>query len=501
MKSTWPQREADVIAIKHRRYLAQRVALYLFVTAAWAMLAASEYSSLRDARSTALRTAQTSSLNLASSLAQHTSDSFAIAETLLSGIVARVETGDKEPTALHTFLVEEANRSDRVHAIFVYDASGQWVNSSLPGGPRHHNNSDREYFKHHRDHNDSLPFVGHPIQSRSDGSWIVTLTRRINNPDGSFGGVVLASIRLDYFRRFHSTFDVGHHGSIAIIHDDGTIVSRYPGDESLSGTSIAGSPIHRTMQRLHRGWVIYVSPLDGVERISGFAQARPYPLSVLAGVSSREVLAPWRKLALRRSIVTVIGCALFVGLGIWLDQQLRRMHASETKLSTEAWIDTLTGIYNRRGFDHKLRRALQQSEAVDSPVSLLMIDIDHFKLYNDTYGHVNGDACLRQVGQALAACASRLHDTAARYGGEEFAIVLPFTDQAGAENLAEQVRSAVRALDLPHASSPTAPQVTVSIGIACVSMREQACTAAELVGMADAALYRAKQAGRDRAST
>ncbi|XEA96030.1 sensor domain-containing diguanylate cyclase [Xanthomonas tesorieronis] len=488
-------------ADKHRRHLAQRVALYLFVTAAWAMLAASEYSSLRDARSTALRTAQTSSLNLASSLAQHTSDSFAIAETLLSGIVARVETGDKEPKALHTFLVEEANRSDRVHAIFVYDASGQWVNSSLPGGPRHHNNADRDYFKHHKNQHDSLPFVGHPIQSRSDGSWIVTLTRRINNPDGSFGGVVLASIRLDYFRRFHSTFDVGHHGSIAIIHDDGTIISRYPGDESLSGTSIAGSPIHRTMQRLHRGWVTYVSPLDGVERISGFAQARPYPLSVLAGVSSREVLGPWRKLVLRRSIVTLIGCALFVGLGIWLDQQLRRMHASETRLSTEAWIDTLTGIYNRRGFDHKLRRALQQSEAVHSPVSLLMIDIDHFKLYNDTYGHVNGDACLRQVGQALAACASRLHDAAARYGGEEFAIVLPFTDHAGAEKLAEQVRSAVRALDLPHASSPTAPQVTVSVGIACVSMQDQPWSAAELVGMADAALYRAKQAGRDRVST
>ncbi|MEB1527532.1 sensor domain-containing diguanylate cyclase [Xanthomonas sp. WHRI 7945] len=489
-----------MIAGKHRRYLVQRVALHLFVTAAWAMLVASEYSSLRDARTTALRTAQTSSLNLASSLAQHTSDSFAIAETVLSGIAARVETGNTEPKALHAFLVEEANRSDRVHAIFVYDADGKWVNSSLPGGPRHHNNSDRAYFKHHQAQNDSLVFVGHPIQSRSDGSWIVTLTRRINNPDGSFGGVVLASIRVEYFKRFHSTFDVGRHGSIAIIHDDGTIVSRHPGDESLSSTSIAGTPIHRTMQELHRGWVINVSPLDGVERISGFAQARPYPLSVLAGVSSNEVLAPWRALAVRRSIITLIGCVLFIGLGIWLDQQLRRMHASETKLSTEAWIDPLTGIYNRRGFDHKLRRALQQSEAGHLPVALLMIDIDHFKLYNDTYGHVNGDACLRQVGQALAACALRLHDAAARYGGEEFAIVLPFTDQAGAEKLAEQVRAAVHALDLPHASSPTSSQVTVSIGVACASIEDQRWSAADLVGKADAALYRAKQAGRDRVS-
>ncbi|MBN6151958.1 GGDEF domain-containing protein [Xanthomonas sp. AmX2] len=485
---------------KQRRNLAQRVALHVFIVAACAMLAASEYWSIRDARTAALRTAQTSSLNLASSLAQHTSDSFEIAESVLSGIVDRVETSaDQEPQALHQFLVEEANRSDRLHAIFVYDADGRWVNSSLAGGPRHHNNSDRAYFKHHKSHGDSLPFVGSPIRSRSDGSWIITLTKRINNPDGSFGGVALASIRLQYFRDFHSTFNVGRHGSIGIVHDDGTVVSRHPDDENVSGSNIAGTQIYQAMHTLRRGWAMYRSPVDGVERISGFAQARPFSLSVLAGVSSDEVLAPWRQLALHRATIAIAGCALLLGLGIWLDLQLRRMHASQTKLSTEAWIDPLTGIYNRRGFDYKMQRALQQGDAARSPVSMLMIDVDHFKLYNDAYGHVNGDACLQRVGQALASCALRLHDAAARYGGEEFALILPFTDEKGAEQLAQQVLAAVRELALPHASSPTDTRVTVSIGIACVDLEDQRCSVADLVARADAALYQAKQAGRNRA--
>jgi diguanylate cyclase (GGDEF)-like protein len=485
---------------KRRRNLAQRVALYLFVTAAWAVLAGSEYSSLRDARNTALQTARTNALNLASSLAQHTSDSFAIAETVLTGVVAGVESGLLAPDALRDSMREEVDRSDRVHLIVVYDAHGHPVNSSLPAGAKHRNGSEPAYFAHHRHHGDHLALLSGPIRSPADGAWIVPLTRRIDKPDGSFAGIVLVGIPIDYFARFHRLFDIGHDGSIAIVGDDGTVVSRSPGDIGRSGGSIAGTPFHRTMQAVRRGSIAAVSPIDGVERISGFAPVQRYPFWVLIGVSTDEVLAPWRAVAVRRSCIAVIACALFVGLGLWLDQQLRRMQASETKLSTEAWSDTLTGIYNRRGFDYKLRGALQQSEALHSSISLLMIDVDHFKLYNDTYGHVNGDACLRHVGQALAACAQRPHDIAARYGGEEFAVILPFTDAAGAQTLAQQVRTAVRDLDLPHASSPTDARVTVSIGVASVHMEDQRWTAAELVGMADAALYRAKQAGRDRFS-
>ncbi|WP_369981620.1 diguanylate cyclase domain-containing protein [Xanthomonas bundabergensis] len=486
---------------KRRRNLAQRVALYLFVTAAWAVLAGSEYSSLRDARNTALQTARTNTLNLASSLAQHTSDSFAIAETVLSGVVAGVESGQLTPQTLHDALRDEVDRSDRVHVIVVYDAHGHAVNSSLPAGAQHRDVSDPASFAHHRHHDDRLALLSGPIRSPADGAWIVPLTRRLNKPDGSFDGVVLVGIPLAYFVRFHRMFDTGHGGSIAIVDDDGIVVSRYPGDAGGSGGSIAGTPFHRTMLRLRRGWISAVSPIDGVERISGFAHAQRYPFWVVIGMSTDEVLAPWRAVALRRSCVALLACALFIGLGMWLDQQLRRMQASETRLSTEAWNDPLTGLYNRRGFDYKLHSALQQSAAVHASVALLMIDVDHFKRYNDTYGHVNGDACLRQVGQALAACAQRPHDVAARYGGEEFAIVLPFTDQAGAQTLAQQVRVAVRDLDLPHASSPTDARVTVSIGIASVGAQDQHRSAAGLIGMADAALYRAKQAGRDRFST
>ncbi|KLD75658.1 sensor domain-containing diguanylate cyclase [Xanthomonas hyacinthi] len=483
-----------------RRNLVQRVALNVFITAAWAMLAASEYSSLRDARSATLRTAQASSLNLASSLAQHTSDSLVIADAVLSGVVARVETGaGRKPKTLHEVLVDAANLSDRLHTVAVCDASGQWVNSSPPRGSQRGNNADQAHFEHHKKYSDGLAFIGRP--SHSDGSWTITLSRRVDNADGSFGGVALASIRLEYLQDLGNTFDVGRSGSIAIIYDDGDVVPFRLGDQYLKGASIAGSQIHRTMRELHRGWAIYRSPIDGEEWVAGFAPVRPFPMSLLVSMPSNEVLASWRKMALQRSLITIAGCALFVGLGIWLHLQLRRVHTSEAKLSTEAWIDPLIGIYNRRGFDYKLQRALQQRQVTHSPVSLLMIDVDHFKLYNDTYGHVNGDACLRQVGQAMASCALRLNDVAARYGGEEFAIILPFTDEKGAERVAQQVRSAVRELALPHASSPTDARVTVSIGIACADMGNQQWTVTDLVDKADAALYRAKQAGRDRACT
>jgi diguanylate cyclase (GGDEF)-like protein len=159
--------------------------------------------------------------------------------------------------------------------------------------------------------------------------------------------------------------------------------------------------------------------------------------------------------------------------------------------------DALTSLANKRRLDEFLAQEWQRSQRAGTPVSLLMVDVDHFKLYNDTYGHQAGDECLRRVAEVLGATIRRGTDLAARYGGEEFAIALSDTPEAGAPVVAETIRSRVEALGIPHAASSAAPHVTVSIGTA-TAVATEGSTLAELISAADRALYRAKSEGRNR---
>jgi diguanylate cyclase (GGDEF)-like protein len=156
--------------------------------------------------------------------------------------------------------------------------------------------------------------------------------------------------------------------------------------------------------------------------------------------------------------------------------------------------DALTGLANRRCFDETLVREWERSQRAARELALLFIDVDHFKRYNDTYGHSAGDACLAEVAGAIARSLGRPADLASRYGGEEFVVLLPDTDVAGAREVAERIREDVDALRLAHAASPTADHVTVSIGLtACIP---RTGLAQALVDAADSALYAAKHAGR-----
>ena len=178
-----------------------------------------------------------------------------------------------------------------------------------------------------------------------------------------------------------------------------------------------------------------------------------------------------------------------------------------------ATMDGLTGVANRRQFDDVLQREWRRARRSSDPLALLMVDVDHFKLFNDRYGHPAGDTCLRAVAQALGRVTQRPADLVARYGGEEFAILLPQTARAGAEHFAHRVLDMVEALAIRHESSPTAGHVTVSVGIGCydaespcwssnaidsrfASDATENCSSADLLRTADIALYSAKDDGR-----
>jgi diguanylate cyclase (GGDEF)-like protein/PAS domain S-box-containing protein len=167
-----------------------------------------------------------------------------------------------------------------------------------------------------------------------------------------------------------------------------------------------------------------------------------------------------------------------------------------SELSVLATTDGLTGLANRRRFDETLRKEWRRAMRSETPLSLIMLDADHFKLYNDTYGHQEGDACLRALATAFVSCIKRPGDVAARYGGEEFAVILPGADADGVAQVAERMRQTVLQLSRPHISSASGV-VTVSIGIA-TAIPERNSRAEALVAEADAALYVAKRRGRNR---
>ncbi len=166
-----------------------------------------------------------------------------------------------------------------------------------------------------------------------------------------------------------------------------------------------------------------------------------------------------------------------------------------------ASIDGLTNLYNRRRLDELLKGEWNRCKRSQEPLSLVMIDIDYFKLFNDTYGHAMGDQCLRDVAWTLKDCLRRPGDIIARYGGEEFAVLLPNTDAEGAEAMATKLRKEVEMLKIPHSSSDVSGVVTISLGVATVFSAFDVDSSEELLKAADSALYQSKKNGRNQVAS
>lgn len=175
----------------------------------------------------------------------------------------------------------------------------------------------------------------------------------------------------------------------------------------------------------------------------------------------------------------------------------RLLRDQAESLRAQSYVDGLTGIANRRHFDVALQRELGRAQRHGGHLSLLLMDIDSFKAYNDHFGHQQGDACLAMVAEAFAGKLQRAADLAARYGGEEFAAVLPDTSPEQARQHAEAIRACIAALNITHAPAATRPHVTMSIGVASFD-KERLNDAESLLRAADQALYAAKRSGRDR---
>jgi diguanylate cyclase (GGDEF)-like protein/PAS domain S-box-containing protein len=578
-------------------------------------------------RATTLKGAETDMANLARSLTQHAEDSLELMDTGIVGVVSRLETdgtGFETLSKLRKVLEARKDGLKRIYGIVILDGNGDWLTSSGVMGV---NLADREYFQHHKRSASRDVFVGTPVRSKTDGEWIITVSRRFNRPDGSFAGVVFAAISSKYFSLFYQQFDNGAHGAITLLNADGIVLARSPDNGAVVGRDISNEPLFRDpLLRSASGVYYFRSPLDGMQRLSFYKRSDQFPLVVLAAVQQDEVLAPWRQAAITHmafvlalvTLVAIIGFYLVrqllrgqrmaialaakeanfrllaesssdmvtrIGLDeqicyaspssdrivgwrpeqlvgtpalagvnpedlprvaevvaalkrgeaeearltyrtrhrekveIWLESTLRvtrtvggkidgvvavsrdmtEQKNLEEKLETLATEDGLTGIANRRRFDERLQEEWSRAYRDGTSLSLLLVDVDRFKKFNDQYGHPAGDVCLRSIANILAAEARRPGDLAARYGGEEFTLLLPNTDAAGCSQIGERVRLALGKAAMPHSLNHPSRRVTVSLGGAvCQPKSEKSKSCISLIEIADRALYVAKQEGRDR---
>ncbi|WP_369815875.1 GGDEF domain-containing protein [Achromobacter sp. 2789STDY5608615] len=235
---------------------------------------------------------------------------------------------------------------------------------------------------------------------------------------------------------------------------------------------------------------------DGINRLYTFGGVPGTPLVVDVAMAVDDVLEPWVR---RAMLIIPITLALFASVMaqiVLYRRETRLREAVERQLEREAQTDGLTGIANRRTFDEALAREWASAGRDGQPLSLLFLDADRFKLYNDRYGHQEGDQLLKMLALTLRGKARRPRDLAARYGGEEFVALLPDTARARAIDIAEHIRQAVVGLRAQHEDNEGGI-VTVSIGVATMVPRAGE-DAAALVEAADAAVYRAKETGRNR---
>ncbi|MGH6663865.1 MAG: sensor domain-containing diguanylate cyclase [Pseudolabrys sp.] len=453
-----------------------------------------------------------------------------------------------------------------IRVLSVADRTGRIICSSLPGGAgldiskrSHFINAIKtgafvvgDYFMGTRD---KAPLIGTALPQR--------------NADGSIESILVATLDLNWIGQIASALAVRSGSIMLLVDGQGTVLAHEPNPANWVGRRLGDHPLIRDILAQHEG-VVTAASVDSIRRIFAFVALPGTGAHVAIGFDEHEVLARansamwlaftelgivtflvllsiWfgaERLLVRpiRVLAETAGrigrgedkthasslpmAAEFIPLAAALDEMADKLDTREqelrdinTQLRELAQLDSLTGLANRRTFNAHLIGEWKLAIKRRQPISALMIDVDHFKPFNDRYGHVQGDACLRKVGGALKSCtrsrseivstaraeerralanpAALGRDTqlAARYGGEEFAVLLPGVDLENATRIGERVRRAVEDLLIAHAGAPWG-FVSISVGVATV-MPGEGSNPQELTETADACLYEAKQRGRN----
>lgn len=401
--------------------------------------------------------------------------------------------------------------------------------------------SDREYISQARR---TTGFVlSEYLIERTNDHPAVIAAYPVRGKDEHANTIILAPFELQWVERFARLVEERKGATAFLLDRRGTVLSQLPGRDRPDGRDVLDHPLIRTVVSETSGTTRTVG-LDGVHRIYAFSELPGTDTKIVVGIDESEalgridhdismayfqlaafgilamlltwfggerfIIAPIRVLA---RTATSIGrgeldarpyrgkwtaefaplAAAMTDMATKLAEREHDLRAANRHLEELALVDGLCGLPNRRAFDARLSSTWLAAD-LNFPLSLMMMDVDHFKLFNDTYGHPEGDDCLRRIGRSIASVV-RQGDFAARYGGEEFVMLLPGIDVGEAVEIAERMRRVIGSLKIPHPVAPSGT-VSISIGVATLNVTE-ADTEQHLIEAADAALYEAKRRGRN----
>ncbi|WP_416771859.1 diguanylate cyclase [Pseudomonas sp. RHF3.3-3] len=405
------------------------------------------------------------------------------------------------PQVRHLALFDSATASPQKGDILLLDKHGEVIADSSSVEPRPGNFADREYFKAHVDNPSPTMMVSHPFLARGRMiDWRIGFSRRVSSPEGEFLGVARAAIRLSYFNELFKTLNIGASSTVNLLSSDGILLAQEPlMSADMVGKDFSQRPNFLRIVHEGNGSFSAISGVDGKQRLYTFSRVGELPLIVVVALSEEEVYAAWWRTTWLVGSATGGLCAGLLWLSWLLARELRRRQRAEQELAELATTDSLTGVANRRALDQSLLHEWNRAQRSGQPLSLLMIDADHFKVFNDRHGHPMGDEALRRIARVIGENIRRPADLLARYGGEEFAVILPQTDENGARCLAGKILNAIRQMPAPVAG---ACPLTVSIGASTRLVSREAVSAGanieQLLQAADQALYQAKHNGRDQ---
>jgi GGDEF domain-containing protein len=541
-----------------RRILSVRVRLMIVaVIVVLPLLAERIYSEQTD-RNDRIDAAYQQALGLARQGAATQDKVIVSLRAILQSVATARATFNFSDPACNEFLAKVAEPIPWIQAISVANPQGQIVCSGFPNAIGL-DISQRQHFKTAvaaRDFVLSDYFVG--TRSKSP---IITAALPQIGADDAVTAVILGVIDIRWFGQIANDF-VAPSGSMLIIDGSGNVLARYPDDKLYIGRNFSDRPLIQKMLQSSSG-LVTETELDGVQRIIGFVQLPDTEARFAVGFDERDVVAranhemwtgvaelgalillallgiwfggerllvgPIRKLAqtasqighgeLKSRTAELPWAAEFVPLAVALDEMTDKLQDREqelrdlnSQLHELAHTDALTGLANRRTFNAQLAIEWEGAASRRQPLAMLMIDVDFFKLFNDRYGHVQGDTCLRKVANILQtevrikggpedrlgpdAASSRKRDFVSRYGGEEFAVLLADADLEAAMIVGNRIRQAVEDMLMAHVGAPWG-FVSISVG-AAATMPSATSNPRTFVESADAALYQAKQSGRNR---
>ena len=451
--------------------------------------------------SAALDNAKTATRHQGQLYAEHAARSFESVDLILRRVVDNIErdiTGTpRTPEAIQANLKELVELTPQIRALVTAGADGIESASNTGQGVGTVDLNDRRYFMAHKADPELGLLIGKPLRGRVTGNWFLSITRRINDPDGNFAGVVVAVVSQEYFNDFYQKAEDNENISAALMNADGYIFAFSkafaPDHTDVAGVSMAASPlfvdhVNGKPSTTYEGRIFK----DDTKRIVSFQRVPDRPVIIVTSLTRERAFAASSSHMKVVIVIIAVTGAVLLYLLISTIRQVRHREIVELKLRHMANHDLLTNLPNRRQGIEYLTRAMAGGRRHVTQVGVLFIDLDGFKTINDRYGHQAGDEVLIETAKRFLACV-RDTDVVARLGGDEFLIVLSdITDETATLRVAELI---LEAASQPYQFGADEATLSASVGIAFYPHHTD--NPDDLIKMADNAMYQAKEAGKN----